>query len=233
MINSELVDTDVTYCDVPDVERWVRAELGVEVDFTDVDVDSAIESNTEEIDTRTRQSWRSRRVTGFERTVQLDAREELRDYDYSRTHKSSRRGNNVSPGYVRLPHHHITEIEEIVVILGTSTSVVDDDSLYRLNNRSGDLYLNLRLFSGVENETEHAGANMWSHTPKVSVTYTFGRDSIPADISKAAAMKTAADILGSDVYGSVSPSGEGGLSISEAVQNLESSADEIISNYEV
>lgn len=198
-IETQLVDTDVVYCDGDDVFTYIRnkaySDLGTSSKPTQEQVDNLIARMSERIDNRTNRAWRIRKVVDLERGVKFSHKQK------NPRHRRRRlRGRSPDPlhsvdprGMVNLPHIHIKTIDSaqndaVIVLNPRATNDITDtpgreSGDYVVDERKGIIRPELTLFTP-------AGTRV--HGPiiegaEVRVSYRYGEPYSTTDHSGTAA----------------------------------------------
>ena len=214
MANSILLDTDVWYGEVEEVETWIRnKDFSTSTDVTTEDVESKLRKVSEKIDRLTGRAWRERRMSATRRpSVSAQQR---RWYERGRRGRSSGLGGRsavrgaVDPwSMANLPTKWVREIDaaeddEVVVLLPRSENDITEEEgrsegSYHLDLDPGRLYVHVGEFRAGPIRGGGLVPN-----PKVRVSYRYGREEIPEDIHEAAEKWVAADLINTDSYGAV------------------------------
>lgn len=225
---STLVDDTTTYCDVSDVEQYVRAySFDSTTDPTKSQVQSMIASASEKIDKRVDTAWRTREVADYTKSIELSHLQNSPGVSY-RTRASGAYTHTDPWALVRLPNRDIESIQKVEVItdhgIEDVTNGEGDD--YRVDYRKGMLRPHVSLV-----QTGHIRQpRKMSNRPRIRVTYTYGRTQIPDDIRDACARLVVADIVTTDTYGEVLPQADD-MTPSEVADNMETTAWDAIDNY--
>lgn len=196
---TQLVDTDVAYCDPRDVFAHIRNKKYDDLPaddsslqtggLTQDDVDRLIDRMSGKVDSYTKRAWRTRKVENVELDIRLSHKQK---HSRHRRRKHRRRNQTgVEPSsraYVKLPHNHVKDIDDTesdsIVILNerdTNDITTDEgrqDGSYILSNRKGVLRPDLRLLTPIS--TVHAGQNLHDGSAAVRVSYRYG---YPADVT--------------------------------------------------
>lgn len=207
-------NTTDTYCDPADVARYFRTvEAGEGFTFdsnpSKDEVKDFIMEATARVDRETGHAWRARTVT-----------DEYHDLDNSyywwaglpiKLMKRQIRPLDASKGD-KLEIYDGSNWEEW---LSDSSKIEGRDEDYWLNEVDGMLYLYLLPLG-------------FDRYRRVRVTYRYGEDTVPPDIQKATAMLTAVDLIRTDIYGDLLPTGGDSPSPDAMAENLEKQADRIL-----
>jgi hypothetical protein len=225
--------------------------------LTQAQVDRIISAKSEKADNFTKRAWRTRKVVDVELRMRLDHKQGRGRH---RRRRRQGRGSHHNPqsggrGFVDLPHTHIKPVDsaqgDTVVILNprSTDDITDDegrsDGSYVVDNRKGVLRPDIRNISTVG--THRGGANLEDGDAKVRVSYRYGfpkdvtaydsdgdgvSDHVPEDVRDAVALLAAAQIVGSDQYGEMVPSGsDDSPSLSDASSAWESRAMDTLKDF--
>lgn len=192
MPDSQLVDTDVVYCDGDDVFTNVRnkayGDLTSSTKPTKQQVDDLIFRMSEWADSETGQAWRIRKVVEYEKRVKLGHKQKHSRHRRRRLRGVGRRENfGIDPrGMLKLPYPHAKDIDSaegdaIVALNPRSTTDITadegrDDGNFVLENRNGILRPDIDIFTRVGTQTHGPTVE----NPRMRVTYRYGT---PHDVS--------------------------------------------------
>lgn len=247
MALNELIDTNVRYAEVSDVERYIRNQtFDTNSDPTKSEVQSLLDDASELIDTRTKRAWRMRKVKNREIRVkfshkQSSAAQRRRSYPFAgRARGRSAAHNPVAErGVANLPNMQLQSFDsaqgdKVEILKPNSVKDItanegrDQDEGFYVDERHGLLHIDIENFL----VGPIYGSGMIDR-PRVRVTYRYGTDesgntlssSVPGDVQSACAQLAAADLVETDQYGSVIASGpENTPDQSSAAQRMRESA---------
>lgn len=246
-IPTELVtpDNPKLYCDVSDVERFIRGEsFTTDTDPSDTEVEEFIEEVSADIDGYTNRAWRPRRCADW-----------IEDVSFSHQQKSSnpivrrgggtraRRHSRLTPGRSNpwgvafLPHPDIKEFDSAqgdvlkALLPRDEADIIADsgrDSAWFLEPRNGQLKVNLSAFSLPLSYRNPAGLE---HA-QVEVSYRYGRDQVPSDIKRAAAKLVASELAQTDQFSvTVVDSNDSGPDANTTAKDHREEAHDILNRY--
>lgn len=244
-----LVDTGTRYCEIADVEDYVRNQsFGANTAPTLTRVNTLIDKASNKIDRRTNRAWRIRKVEGRDFTVEFDAAIESQfRRNFRRSSKHGLVQNTAYWGKVFVPHMDVKDFDsaqgdEIVVLQpqGTNDITADggtrEDSEWYVNNRTGIIEVDASQF--IRGPIGHGGSSL-VRDPRVKLTYRYGDDSsltnsvpdeLPADVQDACAKMVAADLMSTDTFGEVLPATEN-IDPQQAAETLREDAMATIEHY--
>lgn len=226
--------------------------------LTQDQVDKIIANKSEKVDSETKRAWRTRKVVDAELKIKLSHKQKHTRHRRRRIRggRNNRQNFQVDQrGFVDLPHTHIkpitsTEGDKVEVLNPRSVNDITEDEgradgHYVVSNRKGILRPDIQLLTPVGTQTH--GPTLEDGMAEVRVSYRYGyphdvteydsdgdgvSDYVPGDISDATALLAAAQIVGSDQFGEMVPSGgENTPSLSDAASSWESSAKDTIREY--
>lgn len=226
--------------------------------LTQQQVDNIISRKSERIDADTKRAWRTRKVVDAEVKIELSHKQKHTRHRRRRIRGGSNQRHNFQVdqrGFVDLPHTNIkpitsTEGDKVEVLNPRSVNDVTDkegraDGQYIVSNRKGILRPDIQLLTPVGTQTH--GPTLEDGMAEVRVSYRFGyphdvtnydeggdgvSDHVPGDITDATALLSAAQIVGSDQFGEMVPSGgDNTPSLSDAASSWRSTAEDTIREY--
>lgn len=200
-VDTQLVDTDVDYCEPDDVFAYIRnkqyGDLPADTSsasqgtLTQEEVDRIIAAKSEYVDTYTKRAWRTRKVVDAELSIKLSHKQKHARHRRRKVRGGKRSRHNFQVarrGFVDLPHTHIKTIDssqnDLVEILNPrSTNDITDsegrsDGDYVIDNRKGILRPDLTLLTSVG--TNVHGPTLDDELAKVRVSYRYG---FPKDVT--------------------------------------------------
>ena len=215
MVLNELVDTDVAYADLEDVEDHYKAvTFDNQSDPTGERVQELLYDASERIDNYTNRAWRERRVVDRELRVQLSRVQEQAIERRRNLHRVLPQTDQW--GTVTLPHPKVREWDpqedSLEVLLPRSIKDITDnegreDGDFILDYQKGVLRVHMSLFRRGPLRKRGTGL---VERPRVRISYRYGHsdESIPGDIRRATALLVAAQLIDSDQYGTLVPGGD-------------------------
>ena len=213
---------------------------------------------TDKIDGQTKRAWRRRRVEAYQVRVKFPGSlKYARRRRRSRRGSGGIVSNTGRRGMGDLPHLHVLPIDSaegdsVEVLNPRSVNDITDeegreDGRYVVDNRKGVLRPDVSLFVPAG---RRQGGDRDIQNAKVRVSYRYGYDpvpdveddvggdggvrvstAVPGDIRDATALLTAARLVGSDQYGSLTPSGSDDVSVGDAVSSFKAEANDLIDEY--
>jgi len=242
-----LLDTGVRYAEPSDVERFIRNKsFDASSDPAAEEVKQLLLEASDDVDKRARRAWRLRERSGLVRSVEFG--HAIESVFKRRRRRTSRHGF-VKPvnqwGTVNLDRARVTSIERVEALLPDTTKDLTPekgrDGAWWVDERQGTLYVNANEFA----VGPLRGSGLVKPA-KVEVTYRYGVDeqggtsteavseSVPDRIKKATSKLVAAELLETDQYGSIVPSGpEDVPSQSSAAERLRAQAEDAIDSYRI
>jgi hypothetical protein len=193
VVDTQLVDTDVDYCDPRDVFAHIRNKKYPDLPadetslqtggLTQEDVDRLIGRMSGKVDSFTKRAWRTRKVADVELEVKFSHKQRSARHRRRKHRRTLQSGTESSSrAFVDLPHNHVKPIDQAqgdaVVILNErdANDVTTDegrtDGSYVVSNRKGVVRPDVRLFTPVS--TTVAGQNLRDGTSKIRVSYRYG-----------------------------------------------------------
>lgn len=226
--------------------------------LTQAQVDRIIGSKSERADNYTKRAWRTRKVVDYVKNVDLSHLQKHPKHRRRRFRRNGRRTSTAQAGQrvmVKLPHNHLKPIDpdegDLVEMLfpRSSNDVTDEEGReegqFVVDYRKGILRPTLQLLTPVGTQTQ--GPVLEEDMNQVRISYRYGfpkdvtdydadgdgvSDHVPEDVRDAVALLTAAQIVGSDQYGEMVPSGgEDSPSLSDAASTWKSDAMDTLKDF--
>jgi len=225
------LDPDQLYCDVSDVQRYIRSfEFTNNSNPNKDQVKEFIKSRTRFIEQNIVTGFRKLELKDKELKVNLSEKQQRHNLKRRSLHNNKNNypsSNITNDRYtkVNLPHFQIDEIEEIELISQAGYNKADD---YQIDKRDGILRLNHREFK--PSRSENYTGQIYRDT-RVKVSYTYGLDSVSDNIKDACAKLVAYDIINSDEFGEVRADVENLVSTEEYTKRIKEEALEVINKY--
>lgn len=237
---SELVDTNVNYCDKSDVEFYIRTEVlqqsstNVTDYLTDTQMDKRIDENSDKIDKKINTAFRTRRKSDDLCEVNLTYIQEksiqsllgVRNNDTM--HRSPDRWVDIYTS-----KKHIQEVENITFFEVDGTSTLSSSDYRVVSAREGYIQVKLNALTNLVSTINVSFSSIGQFKHNITVTYTYGKninDNNDHVIRKACAMYTAADIIATDASGDALPS-DTELNLESTSSKLNNEADSLLSSY--
>lgn len=240
---SQLIDTDTRYADPSDVGRYLR---NIQFDNTSepsqTEVEDILDGVSEEIDNLTNRAWRTRQVQDYEARINASYSQEKgrlrsrRRFGRQQYRSTRLTGERVT---VNLPHLHLKDIDsgegdEVTILQPRSENEITTQEgrgdAYVVDYRRGVLKIRVDYITKVA-ESSKSFLDL-DENQRIKVSYRYGRSQIPQDIQRAAAKLAAAEIIETDAYGEVLPSGgENTPDQNQAAESLRNDAREVLSGY--
>lgn len=234
------VDDTVKYCNVDDVNRYLR---GFDLsnsnrEPTKSTVQSEIEAETDRVEKKLKHiAFRKKKVENYV----------IDDDVFTSSQKRRKLGyKNFSQPYVdntsseakvnyNLYYSNVTNVSKLVTYTNDEegrtiideANGIDKTDLYRLEEKNGHLKLDLEAF---DRNIAREHGNIYKNA-RIEISYTFGYDYVPDDIARATAQRVAGIIVSTDAYGKTLDGEYEGVSADNMKNELFNEADKVIDDY--